>query len=174
MSEPTQHIETLEGLFEYRLEGIYDMERKLVSELDEMAMATTNDNVQSGFSKHREETETHVERVERAFREYGVEPRRRDDAVVDALGTERRQFEEMVRDTDLKNLHLLGGAMKTERIEISSYESVLTVAEKLDLDGRVTNPLEKNLEEEKKTLKMLEGLSTGSELKSLWDRLTGG
>ncbi|WP_135820013.1 YciE/YciF ferroxidase family protein [Halostella litorea] len=174
MSESRQHIETLEGLFEYQLEGIYDVETTLVSELDEMAMATTNDHLQSGFSKHRGETETHVERVERAFREYGVEPRRRNDAVVDALAKERRQFAGMVRDDDLKNLHLLDGAIKAERLEISSYESVLTVANRLDLDSDVTDPLEANLEEETETLRKLEGLSSGSEMTSLWDRLTGG
>lgn len=169
-----QYIDSLEGLFEYELEGIYNMEVELVDILDEMAMATTNENLAGGFDTHREETETQVQRLEDAFEAYGVEPRRRDCPIVDALDEDRRQFEGMVRDDDIKNLYFLGAAMKTERLEISSYQALLTTAKKLDLDGEVRNPLEDNLEEEKKTLKKLEGLSEGSELKSLWDRLTGG
>lgn len=169
-----QHIETLEGLFEYELEGVYYMEQELVSALDEMAMAATNDHLKSGFSTHRDETEDHVDRVERAFDAYGVEPRQRDDPIVDALEQDRRQFEGMVQDDDLKNLYFLGAAMKTERIEITSYDSLLTVADKLDLDDDVTDPLQSNRKEEKKTLEKLEGMSSASGMKSLWDRLTGG
>ncbi|WP_135533214.1 YciE/YciF ferroxidase family protein [Halostella pelagica] len=174
MSDSEQYIESLEGLFEYELEGIYNMEVKLVSALDEMALATTNGHLESGFNSHRDETETQVERLEDAFEAYGVEPRQRDCPLVDALEKDRKQFEGMVRDDDLKNLYFLGAAMKTERIEISSYQSLLTTADKLDLGSEVTNPLQDNLEEEKETLRKLEGLSEGSELKSLWDRLTGG
>jgi ferritin-like metal-binding protein YciE len=174
MSDSEQYVESLEGLFEYELEGIYNMEVKLVDALDEMALATTNGNLESGFSTHRDETETQVERIEDAFAAYGVEPRQRDCPIVDALDKDRQQFERMVRDDDLKNLYYLGAAMKTERLEISSYQALLTTANKLDLDSEVTSLLEDNLDEEKKTLKKLEGLSEGSELKSLWDRLTGG
>jgi ferritin-like metal-binding protein YciE len=174
MSDSEQYIESVEGLFEYQLEGIYDVERKLVGALDEMALATTNEHLKNGFSTHREETETHVDRVEEAFRAYGVEPRQRDDPAVDALETERQQFEGMVRDQDLKNLFFIEAATKAERLEISSYEALLTTADKLGLDDDVTDPLRENLDDETKTLKKLEGLSEGAEMNSLWDRLTGG
>lgn len=169
-SQPT--IQSLEDQFEYELEAVYDMERKLVEALEEMADMATNDTLSDGFDTHREETEMHVQRVEEVFEALGREPTRRDCPITDGLLEEKEQYDARVSDEDLRNLYYLGAGMKTERIEITSYEALLMTADKAGYGDEITTPLENNLKEEEQTFRKLQGLSTGSDLKTLWDKLT--
>lgn len=173
MSSTQTEIGDLEDQFVYDLEAAYDMEIKLVDALDEMARKATNDNISEGFATHRDETERHVERVEEAFDAVGRQPNRRTNAVVDALIEENEQFDRMASNEMLRDLHYLNAGMKTERIEMTTYEGLLMLAKKAELGDAVTNSLEDNLDEEEKTFRKLQGLSTGSDLKTLWDKLTG-
>ncbi|WP_232702312.1 ferritin-like domain-containing protein [Halobacterium wangiae] len=170
MSAP--RLTNLGDQFVYELEAVYDMEVKLVEALGELSYMATNDKLSEGFATHRDETKAHVERVESAFQALGREPSRRDNLVVDALLEEKAQYDESVVDDDLRNVHYLTAGMKTERIEISNYEGLLTTAKKAGLGDEVTDPLEENLDDEENALRKLEGLSTGSGLKALWTRLT--
>lgn len=165
-------LDTTHDLFVHELRGAYHMERELVEALDEMAMRATNDRISTGFADHRDETREHVERVEEAFRAMGLEPEERECAVVEALDEERRTVEDAVGDRDLLNQFYLGAGMKTERVEITTYEGLLTMADRLDLDDDVTDPLQLNLDSEETTLKELRTLSTASDLKQLWEKLT--
>lgn len=173
MSTTQTTVRTLEDQFVYELEAVYDMELKLVDELEEMSRKTSNDNLSDGFQTHLEETREHVERVEDAFEALGRKPNRRTNRVVEGLIEETSQFEETVDGDELLDLHYLNAAMKTERIEMTAYEGLLTVAKKAELDDDVTDPLDANLDEEQKTFRKLEGLSKGSDLKALWNKLTG-
>ncbi len=74
--------------------------------------------------------------------------------------------------TTLLNLFYLGAGIKTERIEITTYDSLLTAADRLEYGSEVTDPLEANKRSEDKTLGKLQTLSKASELKSLWEKLT--
>ncbi|QLG29713.1 ferritin-like domain-containing protein (plasmid) [Halorarum halophilum] len=165
-------FDTMHDLFVHELRGAYHMERRLVEILDEMAMNATNDRISTGFADHRDETRQHVERVEEAFRALGLEPEERQCAVVEALDEEREIVEEGVTDPDLLNQFYLGAGMKTERIEITTYDSLLTMADRLDLGDDVTDPLQRNRDSEDTALKELKALSTASDLKDLWDSLT--
>lgn len=172
MSAPQTEIRNLEDQFVYELEQVYDMEMKLVDALDELSRMSTNDNLSKGFATHRDETEQHVQRVEEAFRALGREPSRRENPVVDGLLEAKQRYDESVRDDDLRNAYYLGAGMKTERIEMTAYEGLLMTAKKADLGDDVTDPLEDNLDNEEKTFRKLQGLSTGSDLKTLWNKLT--
>ena len=173
MSSTQTEIHDLEDQLVYELEAVYDMELKLVDALDEMAMKAATDNISQGVATHRDETRRHVERVEAAFEALGRQPNRRTNAVVDALIEENEQFDRRTDDDTLRDLHFLNAGMKTERIEMTAYEGLLLIAKKADVDDDVTDPLEDNLDEEEKTFKKLKGLSTGSELKALWNKITG-
>ena len=173
MSSTLTEINHIEEQLVYELEAIYDMELKLVDALDDMSRKAANDNISQGFQTHRDETERHVQRVEEAFEALGRQPSRRDNPVVDALIEENEQFDQRTTDDTLRDLHYLNAGMKTERIEMTAYEGAIMLARKADVDDDVTDPLDANLDEEEKTFKKLKGLSTGSELKSLWNKLTG-
>lgn len=165
-------IDSLEDLLVHELQGAYHMELRLVDVLDEMAANATNDRISTGFADHRDETETHAERVRDAFEAMGRQPEERECVIVEALDEERRTVEGSVTDRDLLNLFYLGAGMKTERIELTTYDSLLTMADRLGLGDDVTGPLEQNRDSEDDTLTQLRTLSTASDLKSLWERLT--
>lgn len=172
MNERQPRIRDFETLFGYELEAVYDMEVKLVAALDELSGLATNDNLRKGFAIHRTETERQAENVEAAFEAFGREPTRRDNYIVNGLLAEREAFDAGVEDDVLRNTYYLTAAMKTERFEITSYEELLLTAEKAGLGEDVTDPLERNLEQEEKTLRKLEGLAGESAFESLWKKVT--
>lgn len=171
MATEAEQIESLRDLFEYELEQMYYVESELVDALGMMADEVTNDKMRKGFEDHREETERHVERLEVVFDAIGAEPRMRESEAFDGLMADKQNFESRVADDELRNIHHLGAGMKTEHMEITGYQSLLTIANKLDLGSDVTDPLEDNLDSEERTLKELKAMSEGSELKSMLDKL---
>lgn len=172
VSGPDTELRGPTDKFAYDLAAVYDMEVRLVDALDGMSEAATNDNLAAGFAVHRTETENQVRRVEEAFEALGEEPTRRENRVTDGLLAETEQFEARAPAGDLLDLHYLDAATLTERVEITSYERLLATAEAAGLGGDVTAPLADNLEEEKKTLRKLQGLAAGSSRQPLWKRLT--
>ena len=173
MSDRHAELRDADDLFAYELAAVYDMEVKLVDALEDQSRLATNDNLAKGFAVHRTETERQVENVEAAFEALGREPTRRENRIVDGLLAERTQFDERVADESLRNVYYLYAAMQTERFEITGYERLLAAARAADLEAAVTDPLERNLAQEEKTLRKLEALAGESESASLWERLLG-
>ena len=165
-------IHTLDDMFVYELQGAYHMELRLVDILDEMATNATNDRISAGFEDHRDDTKEHVERLRKVFHALDRPPEERDCQLVEALDQERQTFEDSVHDDDLLNLFYLGAGIKTERIELTTYDSLLTAADRLDYGREITDPLEANKRNEDRTLSKLQALTKASELKSLWEKLT--
>ncbi|WP_227376934.1 YciE/YciF ferroxidase family protein [Haladaptatus halobius] len=166
-------VNSLRDLFVYELQGMYDVENKLVDALDDLSVETTNEDISQAFAEHRSETETHVERLDDAFRALGEEPERRDDKVIDGLVEEHDRFEGVATNDDVRDMFALGAGMKSERVEITSYEGLLMLADQLDFGNDVTDPLESNMSDEKQALSDLQELAGGSKLKSLVSRITG-
>ena len=164
-------INDLEALFEYQLTGMYYVERQLAEALDELARDATNEKLSDGFATHRDETRTHVDRLESVFEAMGWTPETREVPSVDALVEEKRQFDTMTEDEDLRDLFYVSAGMKSEQLEITSYDAMQTLASKMDLNDEVTDLLDQNQTEEEKALSKLKTISEGSKFKSLLDRL---
>ncbi|WP_049929216.1 YciE/YciF ferroxidase family protein [Halopiger goleimassiliensis] len=165
-------IADLEELFHHKLAQQYHIEQELVGTLDEMAIDATNDRMSTGFADHRDETRTQVERLEDVFAALDRPAERREAPILDALETERQTMEEAIEDDDLRNMLYLNAGMMTERIEMTAYEGLSTMANQLDYGDEVRNPLESNYDEEKSAYRELETMATAKDMKSLWDRLT--
>lgn len=167
----TSEITDLEGLFEYQLKGMYYVEQQLVDALDELARDATNDKLSDGFAQHRDETRTHVERLESVFDAMGMTPETHEVHSVDGLIQEKEEFDSMAQDSDIRDLFYVSAGMKSERLEITAYDAMQTLASKLDLEDDVTDPIDKNKREEEEALGKLKTISEGSKFKSLLDRL---
>jgi len=59
---------TLDELFHDTLKDIYFAEKKILATLPKMAKAANTDDLRKAFEKHRDETETHVERLKMSSR----------------------------------------------------------------------------------------------------------
>lgn len=164
--------ETLRDLFLYELQGIYDTEQKLVDALDEMAAETKNGTLSEGFTTHQEETEKHVNRLEQVFAAIGEDPVTRESAVFSGILQEHDEFKNTFNSNDLQDMFHIGAGMKIERNEMTSYDSLIMLAERMNLGDEVVTPLERNRAEEEDALEELQGVASGSKIKSVIDRLT--
>ena len=160
-------------MFVYQLREMYAVEEKLVEVLGTLAEDASDDKLERGFRDHQEETRQHVERVEEAFRALDEDPTGSESLVLDAMIEKRKRFVEQTPQGELHDLYDLQAGIKTERMEISGYEGLLTLAQKLELDDDVTDPLERNLDSEKSTLNELEAMAKGSKAKGLISKLFG-
>lgn len=164
-------METIAEMFEHHLAEMYYVETSLVDVLDEMAGDASDDQLVEGFSKHREETKGHVRNLEAVFRELDHEPEPRQSMVFDAMLDERERFHGETDNEQLRDLYDMQAGIKNERMEITGYEGMLTLADKLDYPDGITDPLEDNLSEERSTLREMEALSKGSKLKGILGQL---
>ncbi|SEO81630.1 Ferritin-like metal-binding protein YciE [Halogranum amylolyticum] len=143
-TDSTQQL-LIEGLQE-----MYYAEKQLVDALETLADQTSDETLSEGFSEHREETRTHVDRLEQVFDEIGEEAQTREDRVVKALIEEHEAFAE---DNDGDILDRYNGAVgqKTEHYEIAAYGNLTSLAGKLGHD-EAADLLEETLREEEAAL----------------------
>src|SRR6056297_3698737 len=112
--------ESTEDLLIEGLEELYYTEQKLLDALDTLSEQTDDEDVSQGFAEHREETEQHVERLEKVFDEIGAEPQRREERVVDAMIEEHEQFA-AENDGEVLDRYNISAGQKTEHYEIAAY-----------------------------------------------------
>lgn len=177
------NIETLHDLFLYELHGLYRTERTLVEELDQLADQTAvnsldeasdeeiRDTLRQAFEDHRDETETHVERLERVFESVDRQPDERDVPALDGLVAEKERFTNVVLNDAIRPLFYLDAGIKIERLEIRTYESLVENARALDVPDDAVEALEANLQDERDALAELEELSESDAVESLRESL---
>ena len=151
-------IENMEDLFLAEIEDLYDCEKRLTKALPKMAKASTTPELKKAFESHLQETQGHVERLERVFGEMGKKPKAVPCEAIKGLIEEG---EEMIGNTEaspLRDAGIIAAANRVEHYEIAAYGSARTFAQTLGLDGAVSL-LEQTLEEEKKADKKLTQLA---------------
>lgn len=164
-------IDSPADLFEHKLRQLYYVETQLVDQLDRMAMTAENDKMSARLADHRDETREHVSRLETVFDEIGVPPAPIEDPVMDAIASEREEYEAELGG-DMRDLSYMIGGMLTERVEMTGYEGLLMLAERLEYDDAIIDPLEANHDDEESAYRELDAMATASDMKSFWERIT--
>lgn len=177
------NVETLYDLFVSELQRLYGVETALVDELAALerdARVDTLDGMQETeprerlldvLEEHRTETETHVERLEAALEALGQTPDPRSTPALEGLVDEKELFNNVVLNDEIRPPFYLGTCKGIERLEITAYERLLVIGDRLDVPDEVIDRLQRNLEEEEEMLRTLESLSNGEEFGSLLDGL---
>ncbi|WP_290818602.1 DUF892 family protein [Halovivax sp.] len=165
-------MNTLEELFEHKLRQMYYVETQLVEDLDQMAMKAGNDELSQRLADHRDETREHVSRLETVFDEIGSTPAPTEDAVLDGIRAERDELEGSIEDKDMLDMGYMVGGMMTERVEMTGYEGLLMLADRLEYGTSVTEPLEANHDEDETAYREVDAMTTSSDMKAFWDRIT--
>lgn len=148
-------IANIHDLFEHELKDIYDAESKLVEALKKQAAETTDPALRAAFQAHQKQTEVQKQRVEQVFEIWGKEPNRGEGCDgIDGLLEEHKSFKDHEPRPEILDVFNITAAQKVERYEITAYESLIRIADKLGLDDAV-ELLSKNLEEEEDTLDKL-------------------
>lgn len=156
--------------FTIELQRLYYLERELVSELDtltsDISIDTLDDfqvtgcrkRLQDRVERHRDETESHIERLEEVFDAIDEEPNARHAPEIDGWIDDKEQFNNVVLNDKLRPLYYLDATTKLEEIERSAYEPVRALATRLENEG-VVDSIEHNIEEEREMLDDLESLA---------------
>ena len=140
----------LKKLYVAELKDLYSAENQLVKALPKMAEAATSDDLRLGFQAHLKQTQEHVSRLERIFKEMGESSKGKKCKGMDGLIEEGKEMIEEGLEPEELNAGLISAAQRVEHYEIAGYGCARTYAKLLGQTSAVAL-LEKTLTEEKET-----------------------
>ena len=152
-------MQSAKELFTHELTDMLDAEQKLVEALGELAEDHSEEpQLQKGFAAHQAQTEKQVERIQQIFEQLEEQPESTECKGLKGLLEERNTFkEEEDPAKDILAVFDVGAAIKVESYEINAYESLIRLAEQLDMNKAV-KLLRQNLKEEEQTRTKLQGM----------------
>jgi len=156
-------METIEELFEHELKDIYSAEQSLLAALEQMARESSDRDIRKAFTQHRKETQGQIKRLDKVFKGLGQKPEAQTCAGMEGLIKEKKMFVRERPSAELLEFYNIGAAQKTERYEITAYETLIDMADKLGFSDAV-ELLEQNLQEEEATLTKLKAIASEFEV----------
>jgi len=160
-SEP----KTLNDLFIDTLKDIYYAEKQILKTLPKMAKAASSPDLKAAFEKHRDETETHVERLSQVFEIAGKAPRGKTCDAILGIIEEGKEIMEEYSDSPALDAGLVAAAQAVEHYEMTRYGTLKTWATQLGLKDAAAL-LEQTLREEETTDQLLTKLGVTAVNKS--------
>ncbi|MFO0992475.1 MAG: DUF892 family protein [Hyphomicrobiales bacterium] len=152
---------TLDELFHDTLKDIYFAEKKILATLPKMAKAANADELREAFEKHREQTVTHVERLEQVFSIIDKKAQGKTCAAIVGITEEGAEIMDEYKGSPALDAGLLAAAQAVEHYEISRYGTLRTWAKELGLND-AAKLLEQTLKEEKTTDETLTKIAISS------------
>ncbi|PSP72994.1 hypothetical protein BRC86_11040 [Halobacteriales archaeon QS_3_64_16] len=146
---------SLQELFEHELGDIYFAEHRMVDAYEQFAANTNDQEVTELFEAHREQVGEQIERLVQIFDTMGEPPQEEECLGIEGLLDEYSEFEGEDPDPSALDLYNITTAGKTQRYEISAYESLVEVAKALE-NEEAAELLRETLDEEKETLGQLQ------------------
>jgi ferritin-like metal-binding protein YciE len=151
-------LQSLNDALLHELRDIYSAEKQLTKALPKMAKGATNSDLAAGFEQHLEETEEHVNRLERIFKELDTSSRGEKCKGMAGLISEGDKLLKEDGDPAAIDALLVTAAQRVEHYEIAAYGSAIAFAEILGLDT-VAKLLKQTLTEEEATDRKLTELA---------------
>ncbi len=152
-------MQTIEELFEHELKDIYSAEHSLLDALEQMAGESSDREIKKAFTQHRKETQGQIKRLEKIFKSMGQKPEAETCPGIEGLIKEKKVFMREKPSDDLLEFYNIGAGQKTERYEITAYESLIDMADKLGMADAV-ELLEQTLQEEEAALNKLKMIAS--------------
>ena len=140
----------LEDLFHDGLKDILYAERKILKALPKMAKGAEGAEVKAAFEKHRDQTEGHVERLEKVFEIFGKRVQGKTCPAIDGIIEEGEEILEDYKGTPAVDAGLISAAQSVEHYEITRYGTLKRWAEMLGMND-AAKLLDQTLKEESKT-----------------------
>ena len=140
----------LSALFLDTLKDIYYAEKQIYKALPKMAKAASSDQLRNAFEKHHDETEEHIERLEKVFDLIGKPARGKKCEAIEGIIDEGKEIMDEYRNEPALDAGLIAAAQAVEHYEISRYGTLKSWAEKLSMNEAM-KLLDQTLAEEKKT-----------------------
>ncbi|WP_336342871.1 YciE/YciF ferroxidase family protein [Halalkalicoccus ordinarius] len=150
-------VDSTEDLLVEGLQHVYYTEQRLLDALEELESTSTQEELQQGFSEHREETQKHVERLEQVFEQLGQEPEAAEDPVVEGMIEAHEEFVNKDPSDAALNRFNIAAGQKSEHYEIAAYGNLTPLADQAGYD-EAADLLEQNMREEQDALDELSEL----------------
>jgi ferritin-like metal-binding protein YciE len=147
-------LNDLNDLLIDQLKDLYNAEGQLTKALPKMAKAAKNPELKQAFQKHLEQTQEHVNRLERVFEVLGETARGKTCQAMKGLIEEGKEIIEEDADPDVRDAGLIAAAQRVEHYEIAGYGTVRTYAQTLGHE-EAASLLQQTLDEEGETDKLL-------------------
>jgi ferritin-like metal-binding protein YciE len=152
-------MSTIEELFEHELKDMYGGETSLLDALEQMAGESSDREIKRAFTQHRKETQGQIKRLDRIFKSLGQKPEAQTCPGIEGLIKEKKAFMRERPTPQLLEFYNIGAGQKTERYEITAYENLIDMADKLGMVDAV-ELLEQNLQEEEAALNKLKTIAS--------------
>ena len=152
-------MQTIEELFEHELQDIYSAEQSLLDALEQMANESTDRDIRRSFTQHRKETQGQIKRLDKIYKTLGQKPESGSCPGIEGLIKEKKAFMREKPSDELLEFYNVGAGQKVERYEITAYEGLIGMAEKLGMTD-VVDLLEQNLQEEEMALNKLKAIAS--------------
>ena len=152
-------MHTIEELFEHELKDIYGAEHSLLDALEQMAGESSDREIKKAYTQHRKETQGQIKRLDKIFKSLGQKPEPETCPGMEGLIKEKKVFMREKPSEELLEFYNIGASQKVERYEITAYENLIDMAEKLGMSDAV-ELLEQTLQEEEATLNKLKAIAS--------------
>ena len=149
---------TLETLFHDTLKDIYYAERAILKALPKMKRAATSDELKQAFETHKDETEVHVERLQKIFEIIGKRAQGKTCAAIEGILEEGEEILSEYKGTPAIDAGLIASAQAVEHYEITRYGTLKRWAEVLGMKDAAAL-LDETLQEESATDEKLTALA---------------
>jgi ferritin-like metal-binding protein YciE len=152
-------IESMNDLLEENLKDLYSAEKQLTKALPKMAKAANSPELKNAFESHLEETNGHIERLEKIGKQLDIKLTGKKCKAMEGLVEEGSEVMESEGDPVLLDAAIIVAAQKVEHYEIAAYGSVKAFAEKLGLTD-IVSLLDETLKEESACDEKLTSITT--------------
>jgi ferritin-like metal-binding protein YciE len=150
----TKDIKNMDDLFLHTLRDIYYAEKQIVKALPEMIEKATDPQLKQGFNTHLNETQNHVQRLDRVFEILRQKAQGVDCPAIDGIIEEANDVAGEVADKSVLDAALIAAAQAVEHYEMTRYGTLIAWAKQLGRQDCAAL-LQQTLEEEKATDKKL-------------------
>ncbi|HSU94826.1 MAG TPA: ferritin-like domain-containing protein [Gemmatimonadaceae bacterium] len=151
-------MESLRELYVDELKDLWSAETQITKALPKMMKAASNPKLKRAFNTHLKQTERHVKRLERIFKELDESPRGKKCVGMEGLIKEGQELIKEKPEADVLDAGLIAAAQHVEHYEIAGYGCVRTWARQMGED-RQAELLQETLDEEEQTDRLLTELA---------------
>jgi ferritin-like metal-binding protein YciE len=152
---------TLAELYVDKLKDLYSAEQQILKALPKMVRAARNPELQKAFETHRQQTETHVQRLDRIFQELAKSAHGKPCQGIKGIIEEGAELIKEEPEPHVLDVGLVAGAQSVEHYEMAGYGSARSWAEQLGYDEQRAL-LQQTLDEERQTDQLLTELAEQS------------
>lgn len=149
---------TMEDLFLSFLQDIYYAERQLLKTMPKLVKAAESEELRDMLTRHREQTQGQVERLQRVFETIGRPARGATCEALNGIIEEATEMLEQFEPGGVRDAGLIANGQAIEHYEIARYGTMVAWAKALG-NEEAADLLQQNLDEEKETDALLSDLA---------------